>query len=187
MDLGLTTPSWIASRRRGLIGGLVCLCGMLIFAFSIPQVFAAPVKKIDGYGGYKFGMTVEQALRVNPAARLTDCDDSDATACLVYTTAISAFSASVTVQFAGTTARVSKILVTIDTAENAQAHSCLNVGQEILKLLVDTYGASSRVEGCETTWVSPEGGSVSLLSLCVGSRGVNVLGYSPYKVSLSSN
>jgi hypothetical protein len=181
MDLASTRSGRIASRRYGLIVRLACLCGALVFTLPIHQALGAPATTIDGYGGYKFGMSIEQALRVNPAARLAPCDDADATACLAYATAISNFSALVTVQFTGAAPRVSRILVTIDADENGQSRPCPSVGREILGLLVDTYGASSRVEGYETTWVSSEGGSVSLLSLCVGSKGVNVLGYSPYR------
>src|SRR5436305_112063 len=133
----------IASRRTGLMGGLACLCGALFFAPVIPQAFGAAGKSVDGYDGYRFGMTIEQALRVNPAAKLAPCDDADATACLAYATAISNLSAFVAVQFSGAIPRISKILLTIDVDNNGQSHHCQSVGREISTLLTDTYGASS--------------------------------------------
>jgi hypothetical protein len=46
---------------------------------AAPNASVAETKKVDGYEGYKFGMTLEQALKVRPYAKQIQCDYDDAT------------------------------------------------------------------------------------------------------------
>jgi hypothetical protein len=41
----------------------------LVGAVAAPSASVAQTKKVDGYEGYKFGMTLEQALKVRPSAK----------------------------------------------------------------------------------------------------------------------
>jgi len=141
----------------------------------------AQIKKVDGYDGYKFGMTVDQALKVRPAAeQKTPCDYQGIPVCLEYATTVSVFPATVNVQFKGDVPLLSQILLTISSLDEPVHYSCREVGKEVLKLLVVKYGEHPIIKDHEATWTSPDGGSVSLLALCVGEvKGVNVIGYRP--------
>jgi hypothetical protein len=61
----------------------------LVGAVTAPNASVAETKKVDGYGGYKFGMTLEQALKVRPYAKQIQCDYDDVTTCIEYQTTIS--------------------------------------------------------------------------------------------------
>ena len=49
---------------------LLGLCGVLIAVCFMSDQGIAQIKKVDGYDGYKFGMTIDQALKVKSAALL---------------------------------------------------------------------------------------------------------------------
>jgi hypothetical protein len=160
---------------------LTCFCGVLVGAFFFPDRVMAQIKKVDGYDDYKFGMTVDQALKVRPAAiRKTPCDYVGVPVCLEYATTVSVFSATVNVQFKGDTPLLSQILITIRSLDEPVRHPCREVGKEVLSLLVDKYGKRPFIKDHAATWTSPAGGSVSLLALCADeSKGVNVISYRP--------
>jgi hypothetical protein len=158
----------------------MCFCGVLIGTFFVPDRVMAKIKKVDGYDGYKFGMSIDQALNVKPAAKQkTPCDYQDVPTCLEYATTVSVFSARVNVQFKfeNGTPLLSQVLLTIDEPVR---HPCHEVGRELLHLLVDKYGEHPVIENHKATWTSPDGGSVSLLALCVTEvQGVNIISYKP--------
>ena len=160
---------------------LMCFCGVLVGAFFFPDRVMAQMKKVDGYDDYKFGMTVDQALKVRLAAkRNTPCDYSGVPVCLEYATTVSVFPATVNVQFQGDTPLLSQILITIRSLDEPVRRPCHEVGKEVLRLLVDKYGTHPFIKDRAATWTSPEGGSVSLLALCVDeNKGVNVISNRP--------
>jgi hypothetical protein len=66
---------------------LMCLCGVLVAACFMSDQVMAQIKKVDGYDGYKFGMTIDQALKVKSAAKQkTPCDYQGVPVCLEYAT-----------------------------------------------------------------------------------------------------
>ena len=136
---------------------------------------------MDGYDGYKFGMTIDEALKVKFAAKKkTPCDYQGVPVCLEYATTVSAFPATVSVQFQfdGNTPLLSQILLTVRSLDDR--YPCPDVGKEVLKLLVAKYGERPMIKDHEATWTSPDGGFVSLLALCVDDfRGLNVISYRP--------
>jgi hypothetical protein len=160
---------------------LMCFCGVLVGAFFFPDRVMAQIRKVDGYDDYKFGMTIDQALKVRPAAKQkTPCDYVGVPVCLEYATTVSVFSATVNVQFEGDTPLLSQILITISSLDEPVPRPCREVGKEVLSLLVGKYGKHPFIKDHEATWTSPDGGSVSLLALCVGeNKGVNVISYRP--------
>jgi len=160
---------------------LMWFCGVLVGTFFVPDPVMAQIKKVDGYDGYKFGMTIDQAKKVKPAAKQTRCEYPGVATCLEYETMVSAFPATVVVQFRGDTPLLSQILLTIRSFDKPVRHSCREVGEEVLKLLAAKYGDSPFIKDHTAAWTSPEGGSVSLLALCVGEAGggINVITYKP--------
>jgi hypothetical protein len=163
---------------------LLALCGVLSAACFISDQGIAQIKKVDGYDGYKFGMTIDEALKVKSAAKKkTPCDYRGVPVCLEYATTVSAFPARVTVQFQfdGNTPLLSQILLTVRSSlDDPVRYPCRDVGKEVLKLLVAKYGERPMIKDHEATWTSPDGGSVSLLALCVDDfNGLNVISYRP--------
>jgi hypothetical protein len=153
----------------------------LVGAVTAPNASVAETKKVDGYEGYKFGMTLEQALKVRPYARQIQCDYDDATTCIEYESTISGFPATVTVQFRPTNQLLlSKILIAFSSMDEPIDHTCPEVGKALLKLLLPKYGEDPLIKDHQVTWSSPEGGSVSLSVLCIGpEKGLNVISYQP--------
>jgi hypothetical protein len=149
----------------------------LCILIASPSV--AQTGKIDGYEGYKFGMTLEQALKVRASAKQTQCDFNGVTTCIEYQTTVSAFLAKVTVQFApATPLLLSKILVTL--YGEPIDHGCTEIGKELLKLLASKYGNDPFIKDHVATWASSEGGSVSLTALCISpDTGINIISYQP--------
>jgi hypothetical protein len=97
----------------------------LVGAVTAPNASVAETKKVDGYEGYKFGMTLEQALKVRPYARQIQCDYDDATTCIEYELTISGFPATVTVQFRPTNQLLlSKILIAFSSMDEPIDHTC---------------------------------------------------------------
>jgi hypothetical protein len=165
-------------NSRMLVGWF---CAVLVGAFFFPDRVTAQIERVDGYDGYKFGMTIDQAKQVKPSAKQTRCEYVNVTICLEYATKISIFPATVAVQFKGATPLLSRILLTIKSLpEPVVRHPCREVGKEVLKLLIAKYGDSPLIKDHTATWTSPGGGSVSLLALCVGEAGgINVITYEP--------
>ena len=95
------------SPIRALVFCVVLVRGA---AFPSDQV-KAQIDKVDGYDGYRFGMTLDQAKKIKPAAKQTPCDFVQVVACLEYAITISAFPATVTVQFEGATPALSQIII----------------------------------------------------------------------------
>jgi hypothetical protein len=156
------------------------LFGLFVGALFLADRSMAQMKKVEGYDGYKFGMTIEQAKKVKPAAKQTHCDYADVVTCLEYKTTVSAFSATVTVQFKGATPLLSQILITLYSLDDPVRDSCRVVGKAVLSPLVDKYGNNPLVKDHVATWASPEGGLVSLDALCVDDvHGVNIITYKP--------
>ena len=80
----------------------------------------------------------------------------------------------------GNTPLLSQILLTIRSLDEPVRYPCHDVGKEVLKLLVSKYGERPMIKDHEATWTSPDGGSVSLLALCVDDlKGLNVITYRP--------
>jgi hypothetical protein len=144
------------------------------------QIALAHLGKVEGYDGYKFGMTVDQARTVKPIAKETPCDFVNVITCLEYETRVAAFPATAIVQFTGTPPLLSAVLLTIRSSDEPAGPTCHQIGQEVLSLLRARYGAKPLIRNHAAIWASPEGGSVSLLARCDGEdRGSNIVVFKP--------
>jgi hypothetical protein len=140
----------------------------------------AQLGKVEGYDGYKFGMTVDQARAVKPIAKQTPCDFVNVITCLEYETRVTAFPATAIVQFTGAPPLLSAVLLTIRSSDEPSGPMCHEIGQEVLSLLLARYGAKPLIRTHAAIWASPEGGSVSLLARCDGEgRGTNIIVFKP--------
>ena len=79
---------------------MVCL--VLGLTFDVAAA-AAQESKIEGYSGYRFGMSLEEAKRVHPT-QIFNC--AAGRTCLSYETKVSAFDASVIVPITGATVSI---------------------------------------------------------------------------------
>lgn len=113
------------------------------------------MKKVDGYDGYKFGMTLDQALQIKPFVKQkTPCGYKGVPVCLEYATTVSGFPARVDIQFEGSAPLLSRILLTISSFEVSVRHTCAEVGKVVLGLLADKYGKDPVVDDRKTTWTA---------------------------------
>ena len=160
------------SRIRGVI-----LCGAALIA---PLSALAQVPKIDGYDGYRFGMTIEEATKVKAGARYAPCDFKDMVGCIQYPVTVSAFPALVSVQFKGATPRVVQIIINFDSLKEPDKNPCGAVAKEVFRLMAAKYGSTPLVKKGIATWASPSGGAVEFSTLCLNeTTGVNVIIYRP--------
>jgi hypothetical protein len=74
------------------------LC-VLSIALIAPTQLAAEINKVEGFEGYKFGMTLNEALAVRPSAKQTQCDYKNVAICIEYPTTVSVFRSTVVAQF----------------------------------------------------------------------------------------
>ena len=151
----------------------------LVLPLACETALAQP-GKVEGYDGYKFGITVDQAIAVKPIAKQTPCDFVNVITCLEYETTVAAFPATAIIQFTGAPPLLSAVLLTIRSSDEPAGHTCHEIGQEVLSLLLARYGAKPLIRNHAATWASPEGGSVSLLARCDGEdRGTNIVIFKP--------
>lgn len=152
----------------------------VLASFLIAGSAFGQVPKIDGYDGFKFGMTVEQAQGVKGGLTYKRCDYKNAVGCMDYAVNVGAFPATVVVQFKGSPARVAQILVSFDSLRSPPKDSCSSVRKEVLRLLTAKYGSSPYISDTGATWTSPHGGSLRFSSLCIdNTTGMNVISYEP--------
>jgi hypothetical protein len=145
---------------------------------SLPA--AAQVSKIEGYDGYLFGMTVEQALRVKAGTNYAPCEFKDVVGCIEYDAMVSAFPTRVAVQFKGASPRLVQVVLKFDSLREPIRHPCKVITAELVRLLVARYGGEPLVVQGDATWTSAQGGSVSLTQLCIDDkRGINAVVYRP--------
>jgi hypothetical protein len=148
-----------------------------------PKTANAPVSQptqVDGYQGYKFGMTLEQARLVNPAAVYTKCTYVGVDACLEYPTTISAFPAKVVAQFKGVPLVLTQVVISFDALHEPVRFPCNMVATELTKLLAAKYGRQPFTDQFDNiTWAFADGSSVELSALCLGNKGLNTIAYRP--------
>jgi hypothetical protein len=166
---------------RILLASLVAVLAGICNASRAEDLAQSRLRRVEGFEGYKFGMTLDEALAVRPTAKTTQCDYKGIAACIEYQTTLSAFSASVAVQFRkAAPLLLSRILVRIRSFGEPNDPRCYEAGREILKLLVAKYGSEPFIKDRTATWASAEGGAVSLLTLCANEdKGINIITYEP--------
>jgi hypothetical protein len=147
-----------------------------------PKAPDAPVSQptqVDGYQDYKFGMTVEQARIINPAAAYTKCDYVGVVACLEYPTTISAFPAKVVAQFTGVPPLLTQVVIAFNALNEPVRFPCSMVARELRMLLAAKYGRQPFTDQSNTTWAFANGSSVQLSALCLGDKGITTIVYRP--------
>ena len=143
----------------------------------------SPVPKIDGYGPYKFGMSIEQAKKAKPGAKKTEgnCgyDIIDPAYCLTETTKLFGQDATIDALFDKNTKMLSNIIITFDRIKGKEK-ACKKVLEAIVRPLFQKWGIPTREEGdgVELFWESIYGGTLTLSRFCIDDdSGVVILSY----------
>ena len=163
-------------KKRATLVRALMVVGLVVS--SLPA--AAQMAKVEGYDGYLFGMTVDQAMRVKAGVKYAPCDFKDVVGCIEYDAMVSAFPTRVVVQFKGASPRLAQVVLQFDSLREPIQHPCKVVTAELVRLLVARYGGEPLIVQGVATWTSPEGGSVSFSQLCIDEkRGFNSVLYRP--------
>ncbi len=122
---------------------------------------------IQGYAGFQFGMTLEEADRVRPDDKITDCEYEDDTTssdskCLEYTDRYQGVPSRFLVQFNEKTQLVDRIIVIVDAMGD-----CADTVELVHENLAEDYGPSQAGNTRNRIWLDKAGGSVKLSHMCV--------------------
>lgn len=126
-----------------------------------------PVPRIDGYGPYKFGMSIEQAKEAGPNAEKTDCSRLYVgfAYCLTQSTQLFGQDATIDAMFDINTRKLSQINIMFDRRDGKEG-ACQKVWETIVRPFFQRWGIPTRKQGTVNIWESPYGGEVSLAPLC---------------------
>ena len=137
----------------------------------------SPVPQIDGYGPYKFGMSLEGAKEARPTANRTDCDYVGVAYCLTENTELFGQDATIDALFDKNTKRLNQVNIIFDRI-NGKEKACKKVLEAIATPLLQKWGTPTREAGVTLFWESVHGGTLSLTRLCINDNsGVVVVSY----------
>lgn len=151
-----------------LTQGIAVLASLSSSAQPPPQHLAG---KLDGYGGYKFGMTLKEAMAVRGDVKVTNCEYTGVEKCLERQGRFFGEPGNVTVQIFKSTGRVEQIVIAfrrMDSPEDSQA--CKKTVDVLLPQLLKVYDPKQAVSPNtqrELVWYFSKGGEVSLVNLCI--------------------
>lgn len=169
-------PFWINS----LSYLAAILFQILVLINSAPNVVAESgrMDRIDGYGGYKFGMTLNEA----DAVRADDVVNKNCEftrrieACIERKTNLFGEEVIITAQVSSKTHTVEQIIISFLRLELVAPGACKNVMSSISGPLLETFGRKFKENGRDITWHLPRGGTVAFTNLCIDNdKGVVVI------------
>jgi hypothetical protein len=134
---------------------------------------------IKGYGGYQFGMSLEEAKRVDARAKVTNCDYKDIAFCLERADNFLGEPGMIRILFSAKDMRLSRINLTFDRLAGTD-RACKRGSATVEQALLRGFGPSNKTQDGKVFWYAPAGGAVSFLSLCVDDdTGMIVVSYEP--------
>ena len=146
----------------------------------------AQLARLEGYDGYTFGMTVEQALKVHPGTSVVPCDYPGTVGCLKREITVAQLPGQTVVLFAGQEPRVTNIHAEFNFLPKPGPVPCKTATKTLLLFLVEQYGPMWSVISSDmtryafsSTWRFPERGVLSLQTMCVGELGGNMIVFDP--------
>ena len=126
------------------------------------------ITRLEGYGGYKFGMTLEEADAVREDDVINrDCEFEETEACIERRTVLFGEEAVVIAKISSGTHKLNQVLVQFDRMGSTVAGACKKVLLRIADLLIKTYGNGAKEEKANVVWYLPRGGEVQLTPLCI--------------------
>jgi hypothetical protein len=163
------------TRSLLTIAKYVCCAVLFGTAFAGQEV-----SKLDGYGGYKFGMTFQEALAVRRDVRITNCEYAGVEKCLERDATIFGEKANIIVQINKAAKRVNQIVIKFDRIDVPPgSQSCIKTLESIRRQIIKIYNpAEAKRDGVQTIWYFPRGGRVVLNNICMTEdRGMIVVTY----------
>ncbi len=156
---------------------LLSLPAILLLTLLTTTVSASE-NEIDGFGYYKFGMTLDEAEKVREDDELTDCDYKTVAKCLEYDSVFYGEEARVVALISSDTLRINAILVNFDRINTTELKACRNVLKAIAGPLLHKYGTNVEKEGSSHIWNQSNGNRVILSSFSVtDDNGLVVVAY----------
>jgi hypothetical protein len=156
---------------------------ILVLIYNAPNVVAESgrIDRIDGYGGYKFGMTLKEADAVRADDVVNkDCEFNGIEACIERKTHLFGEEAIITAQVSSETHTLEHIIISFKRLELVAPGACKNVISSISGPLLETFGRKFKEKGRDITWHLPRGGTIELTNLCLNEdKGVDVISYKP--------
>lgn len=137
---------------------------------------------VTGYAGYRFGMTVQQAERVAPGRKAQGaCDFPGVALCIEFPEVIAGRSANVVVQFKGSPAVVTQVVVQyLNLDARPGSGACENSYRAVFASLSQRYGPPSHPERGGAVWLGRKSGAIKAAFVCFDrDRGVVTVQYHP--------
>jgi hypothetical protein len=145
---------------------IVLLTGILLLVSMVELSIAeGPAKKLEGWGGYKFGMTITEAAAVRKEARWEEQlwgSPPVKEKCLAFDSEFMGEKGKVTVRFKE--GKLFRITISFDRFKGGCDE---NLMKTIFGGVVDVYGDKFTIDNREAVWRFPQGGKISLLYVCI--------------------
>ena len=152
------------------------------FLWTATSAYASD--KIDGFGGYNFGMPLAEALRIRADAKQTKCEYKNVDICIEYTEMIYGEQAKIAVIFNINSNKVDKIIVSFEKINSKKgSNECINVSRTMFSKLEKKYGEdfimkNSKANFPEATWHPVSGGKVNMKRFCIDNdSGMVIIAY----------
>lgn len=135
------------------------------------------VEKIDGYGGYKFGMTLAEADAVTNDDKIVGCEYYGVRKCITRGGEFLGESETVVAQIDDKTQRIRQVVVSFEGTESG---ACDAVARVVRNTLLKSYGLDDvNAKGPRAEWHFPKGGSIGLLKLCEVGMNLVTVSFAP--------
>jgi hypothetical protein len=175
--------TWLFIQRGGFSYIAALLLQILLLVSDVPNGWAesSPIDRVDGYGGYKFGMTIQEA----DAVRADDivnkaCEFNAIEACIERKTEFFGEEATILALVSSQSHKVERVNISFDRTRPATPGACKKVLSSIAGPLIKTFGTNTKEEGANITWHFTRGGKVTLARLCINEdMGMVIISYSP--------
>jgi len=145
---------------------IILLVGILfsIFFNGICGIAEEPIRKVDGWGGYKFGISMNQATAVRKDAKWEEIEySSEKEKCLVFDTTVHGEKGKVVVRFEN--GKLFRIHINFDRFKGGCDEKLTKTVSEGLISLYGTKYAKS--ENRKIVWRFPQGGLIELTNFCI--------------------
>jgi hypothetical protein len=164
-----------------VVATLCCLLALGTSAFTDVHAQSTPQMpgKVTGYGGYRFGMTLDEARRVDSRAVETKCEYVGAAICLQKDEKFFGEPGRIDALFADSDKRLTRININFNRLDGPDG-ACKKVADTVVSALFRTFGNPTKAEKAQGYWYPPAGGEISFTNFCINDDlGIVVVSYGP--------
>src|SRR2546425_3684076 len=116
--------------------------------------------KITGYGGYQFGMRLEDAKEIDARAKVTNCNYRDTAFCLERADNFFGEPGEIRLLFSATDRRLARINLSFDRLAGTGG-ACKTGSETVAEALVRRFGPPTKAQDGKLFWYAAAGGAVS--------------------------